>query len=343
MKNKYKCMHCGLDFEEKTRCANKYCSTDCYHSFKQDYVDEWFDCSVCIASVGFGCKTAGKLLGVNHYKISNAWKKKGVTTKLPAIGSWYMWAKRKAAGKDPDRKRTDYEVLYDRARMEDIKQACKSGFNWSCEWTKEMAKRTAKVKYDAMTPEEKKIYNKRCVANKNKRWDNNPKIKARDIAIANDWKRRNPQKNRESVKKWIKNNPEKHRENQRLSRKKRMDNDPAYRALCNQKSRFKRMMKSVKNGGCGAYSSNLGCTTEQFRKHMESNFSSKMSWDNYGTYWHDDHILPCASFDHNDTNQIKTCWHWTNLQPLEAKKNLAKSDNIEDPQMSLMINFVFDA
>ena len=49
-----------------------------------------------------------------------------------------------------------------------------------------------------------------------------------------------------------------------------------------------------------------------------------MTFDNYGTIWHIDHIKPCASFDLTDVNQQMECFNYKNLQPLWAKDNLAK-------------------
>lgn len=62
-----------------------------------------------------------------------------------------------------------------------------------------------------------------------------------------------------------------------------------------------------------------------------------MSWDNYGKLWQVDHILPVSSFDHSLAHHRKQCWHFTNLQPLEADRNLEKSDRITEPQLSLLI------
>ena len=81
----------------------------------------------------------------------------------------------------------------------------------------------------------------------------------------------------------------------------------------------------------------VGCDIDFLRKHLESKFKKRMSWDNYGSYWHVDHIIPCASFDHNIESHVKACWNWTNLQPLTARANLAKSDKITNPQFSLQI------
>ena len=99
-------------------------------------------------------------------------------------------------------------------------------------------------------------------------------------------------------------------------------------------------MKTTRRGGAMIRSSVIGCTTKELARHLESKFTQGMSWDNYGTYWHVDHILPCASFDHTDDGQVKQCWHWTNLQPLEASRNITKSDSITEPQMSLTMEYV---
>lgn len=48
-----------------------------------------------------------------------------------------------------------------------------------------------------------------------------------------------------------------------------------------------------------------------------------MSWDNYGER-HVDHIKPCAKFDLSKPDEQRACFHYTNLQPLWAKDNIAK-------------------
>jgi len=50
--------------------------------------------------------------------------------------------------------------------------------------------------------------------------------------------------------------------------------------------------------------------------------------ENYGTYWVVDHIIPVSFFDHSNLEQIKRCWHFTNLQALEKSANVRKSDKI---------------
>ena len=73
----------------------------------------------------------------------------------------------------------------------------------------------------------------------------------------------------------------------------------------------------------------VGCTRNEFMRHIESKFTNGMHWNNYGTCWHLDHIVPVSHFDLSDPYQAKMVNHWTNLQPLEAKKNIEKSNKIQ--------------
>jgi hypothetical protein len=42
--------------------------------------------------------------------------------------------------------------------------------------------------------------------------------------------------------------------------------------------------------------------------------------------WKVDHIIPVSSFDLSDPEQVKVCFHYTNLQPLFVEENQAKSN-----------------
>jgi len=65
---------------------------------------------------------------------------------------------------------------------------------------------------------------------------------------------------------------------------------------------------------------NIGCTKEEFKAHIESQFVEGMCWSNWTTNgWHMDHIRPLSKGGSN---------HYTNLQPLWWYDNLSKSDKI---------------
>ncbi len=70
-----------------------------------------------------------------------------------------------------------------------------------------------------------------------------------------------------------------------------------------------------------------GCTTELLMTYIESKFTDGMNWENYGK-WHIDHIVPCASFDLENPEEQKKCFHWSNLQPLWAEDNIRKGSRL---------------
>jgi len=100
-----------------------------------------------------------------------------------------------------------------------------------------------------------------------------------------------------------------------------------YRLARNIRSRIKETIKGNKKSQSSLKL--LGCSLEQVRQHIESQFQEGMSWNNWSFYgWHIDHIRPISSFDLSDPIQQQQCFHYTNLQPLWAKDNLAKGNKI---------------
>jgi 5-methylcytosine-specific restriction endonuclease McrA len=72
----------------------------------------------------------------------------------------------------------------------------------------------------------------------------------------------------------------------------------------------------------------VGYKLEDLKEHLEKRFDDKMNWSNYGTYWHIDHIKPKSKFkySHPEELEFKKCWSLENLQPLEGKENIRKSN-----------------
>lgn len=71
----------------------------------------------------------------------------------------------------------------------------------------------------------------------------------------------------------------------------------------------------------------LGCSFDELRVHIESQFTPGMTWEMcFSGEIHLDHKRPCASFDMTDPGQLKQCFHYKNLQPLWARDNLIKKD-----------------
>ena len=99
-----------------------------------------------------------------------------------------------------------------------------------------------------------------------------------------------------------------------------------------------RLVKFIRGNNKSGIRNLLGCSWLQFRRHLESQFTKGINWENYGKHWHIDHIMPCASFDHSNPAHVRQCWHFTNLRPLEASKNNAKGAKVELPQLSLLLS-----
>jgi hypothetical protein len=67
----------------------------------------------------------------------------------------------------------------------------------------------------------------------------------------------------------------------------------------------------------------LGCTFEELKQHIESQWVDGMSWGNWTQDgWHIDHIIPLASA--KTETEIYKLNHYTNLQPLWALDNQSK-------------------
>lgn len=67
----------------------------------------------------------------------------------------------------------------------------------------------------------------------------------------------------------------------------------------------------------------IGCSGRDLANHLESQFEPGMTLENHGE-WHIDHIRPISSFDLSDPEQVRVCFHYTNLQPLWKRDNLVK-------------------
>lgn len=99
--------------------------------------------------------------------------------------------------------------------------------------------------------------------------------------------------------------------------------DPIYKAQRNVRKRLKKQLD--KGFKIGQTSVMLGCSLIEFKAYIEAQFYADMTWDNYGSYWHIDHIKPVCSFDLTDEEQTRAACHYSNLRPLWAEDNIKKA------------------
>ena len=157
----------------------------------------------------------------------------------------------------------------------------------------------------------------------NKEWRENNKEKR------NEYFKEYNKNNKEKKKKWKENNKEYYNE----YNKNRMQIDPLFKLRCNIRSLIG---MSIKRNGFTKRSQTyniLGCTYEEFKIHLENQFTKGMSWENQGE-WHLDHIYPVSLA--KDEEELYKLNHYTNFQPLWAKDNKRKGNNIIEQQLKLL-------
>ena len=165
---------------------------------------------------------------------------------------------------------------------------------------------------------------KKCISAYNKEYNKNNNIKRRKHA--KEWKEENKERVNKYMLSYIDKNKQTIYKKSTEYHKKRYNSDPVfklrrllrdriYKTLTTERITFK--TKEL-----------LGCDFQYLKSYLSFQFTSKMSWENHGTYWEIDHILPCSSFDLTDIEQQKQCFHYTNLQPLTKKDNRMKSNKI---------------
>jgi len=153
---------------------------------------------------------------------------------------------------------------------------------------------------------------------------NKEEIKQQGIEYREANKEEIKQKKKESYEK---NKEEINKKNWQY-KKKRIAEDPLFKLLEGLRTRIRIAIKSQAGEKAEKTMELLGCSVQYVRDHLESQFTEGMTWENYGE-WHIDHIRPCASFNLEDPEEQKKCFHWTNLQPLWAADNFAKSDRLD--------------
>jgi hypothetical protein len=155
--------------------------------------------------------------------------------------------------------------------------------------------------------------------------ENKEQYKKSKIISDAKWYSNNKDKKMATNNKWKSKNKEYHTKYSRLYKSKREKKDPMFKVINKLRTRIwyaiKRNNKSKKTLDL------LGCSIEQLKTHLESQFTEGMSWENYGK-WHIDHIIPLSSFNLQDEIQLSKSCHYSNLQPLWAKDNLSKGNKI---------------
>ena len=167
--------------------------------------------------------------------------------------------------------------------------------------------------YAEKNKDRKKDYDKQYnEKNKEKRIENYKENKDKVNQISREWYQKNKEYRKEYKKKYT--------NNLRLT-------NPLVRIKHNISGLIRQSLKKMGYSKKSRTHIILGCSFEEFKIHLESQFEPWMNWENYGKYkkdtfnfgWDIDHIIPTSSTLNEQI--IIDLNHYTNLQPLCSKIN----------------------
>jgi len=147
-----------------------------------------------------------------------------------------------------------------------------------------------------------------------------------------EYRKRNLEYYKEYNKEYYKCNKEKIKEHYKEYNKEyvkqRKKIDPQFKLNKNIGTQICKCLKGNKNGK--HWEDLVGYTLQELKARLESLFylDEKICWNNYGSYWHVDHIKSKFSFNFTkpEDKEFKECWALSNLQPLEGIENIKKSN-----------------
>jgi hypothetical protein len=166
---------------------------------------------------------------------------------------------------------------------------------------------------------------------------------------AKQYKEQNPTKlkewreaNAEHVKAYKKKYKQEHKEQRNKVQTERKQSEPLYKLTYGIRSMIATELKRRRYTKQSKTYEIIGCTFEELKLHLESQFEPWMNWNNYGnwngtpteinTAWDIDHIIPLDTAKTED--DVIRLNHYTNLQPLcsytnrNIKRNTVTSSQI---------------
>ena len=142
-------------------------------------------------------------------------------------------------------------------------------------------------------------------------------------SLRKDKRHKYNRENKDQISNYNKNYYNKNKDVFQSNYKNYLKNNPQFKIAHNTRVRINKALKnnykSIKTEEL------LGITFGEYKIYLEDKFDSNMSWENYGAYWDIDHIRPCITFDLTNEDDFKTCFHYSNTQPLSKKENQTKN------------------
>lgn len=221
------------------------------------------------------------------------------------------------------------------------------------ECVKGQVKKNALLNIDKIKERNKafRAKNKEKIAFKNKEWrkanpghrkeyvKNNPEIikavakktylkhKDKVNAKKKEWYQKNKQRHAEKREAYAIKNKDRLLAARRKWERNRMDTDINYLLQKTLRGRVREALKSTGGRKAERTESLIGCTVQEFRQYIETQFKDGMSWDNWAfDGWHLDHKVPVSWFNLENENCRKLAFNYKNMQPLWWQENFSKNN-----------------
>tara|TARA_Y100000310_G_C20639300_1_gene792970 strand:+ start:286 stop:816 length:531 start_codon:yes stop_codon:yes gene_type:complete len=74
----------------------------------------------------------------------------------------------------------------------------------------------------------------------------------------------------------------------------------------------------------------LGFSLKELKAKLENRFDDKMNWNNFGSYWWIDKIIPRSAYRYSNVgnNEFRKCWSVKNMRPLHKVECIKKKNKI---------------
>lgn len=150
--------------------------------------------------------------------------------------------------------------------------------------------------------------------------------KERTLQYTRNWKAENRDHVSEYNKKYDADNREEIQKRQTAYHVSRTKTDPNFKLAKTLRNRYLGVLK--RNRLSESSLEILGCSVECFKQWLEFRFLDDMSFENHGTVWDLDHVVPICKFELQNEEEIRKCFHWTNFQPLYSSQNKRKCHRV---------------
>lgn len=204
---------------------------------------------------------------------------------------------------------------------------------------KERLRSWAKLHKDRISEYGRRYYRKHCAditarrstadakakkAAWSKRYQSTPEYRARRAAMY----RANPEPIRARIREAAKT-PEGRRQASEYQKRRRREN-PQVHFLNWLRGSINRSLRKQHAAKGGRTEWLVGCTFQELRSHLESQFPEGCSW-NARCRFDVDHIVPVSAFDLTDTEEQRCAFNYKNMRPLDRMENKQKAATIPNP------------